>query len=256
MVASKNSLSYGRHGLVGVLTPQANTTVEPELWCLLPSGWSMLNARLSSAGDTIEARLLDYTENFSATARGFANAPIDAIAFACTGASYLMGAGDENRLLDKWQDTHQIPCVTAARATMKCLRQLGASSIALLSPYPESLRSVSIRYWKSCGFDVVACAGPTLDSDSFHPIYTMDNDSIYASYQRLSESGADVVVMLGTGMPSLRALCKGYEQGLQQAISCNLALAWDTVNSVSGDQSLAAWLAGCHWREKLKLLVG
>ena len=49
---------YGRAGLVGVLTPQANTTVEPEIWTLLPPGWSMINARLTSSKDSIEARLV------------------------------------------------------------------------------------------------------------------------------------------------------------------------------------------------------
>ena len=39
---------YGKKGLIGVLTPQANTTVEPEFWTLLPTGWSLINTRLTS----------------------------------------------------------------------------------------------------------------------------------------------------------------------------------------------------------------
>ena len=58
---------YGRKGLIGVLTPQANTTVEPEFWTLLPTGWSLINTRLTSKKKTIESRLVDYTKNFEKT---------------------------------------------------------------------------------------------------------------------------------------------------------------------------------------------
>ena len=90
---------YGSAGLIGVLTPQANTTVEPEIWTLLPPGWSMVNARLTSSEDTIEARLVDYTTKFADTAAQFANAPVDVIVAACTGASYLIGAEAEARIV-------------------------------------------------------------------------------------------------------------------------------------------------------------
>ena len=48
------ALEYGQKGLCGVLTPQANTTVEAEMWALLSPGHSLINARLVSAQNTIE----------------------------------------------------------------------------------------------------------------------------------------------------------------------------------------------------------
>ena len=61
------ALEYGQKGLCGVLTPQANTTVEAELWALLSPGHSLINARLVSAQNTIEKRLIDYTSRFAET---------------------------------------------------------------------------------------------------------------------------------------------------------------------------------------------
>ncbi len=43
-----------------MLTPQANTTVEPEFAILLPPGYAFLNARMVSNKPTIEGRLDDY----------------------------------------------------------------------------------------------------------------------------------------------------------------------------------------------------
>ena len=88
-------LEYAKRGLVGVLTPQANTTVEPEFNILWPDGVGMINARMTSDKGTIVDRLYDYVDQIEATFDRFANAPIDAACFGCTGASYLIGRARE-----------------------------------------------------------------------------------------------------------------------------------------------------------------
>jgi len=57
------AIEYGPSGLIGVLTPQANTTVEPEFSILLPTGYSTINARLLSDKKSIATRLVDYFFN-------------------------------------------------------------------------------------------------------------------------------------------------------------------------------------------------
>ena len=42
------SLEYAQDGLIGLMTPQANTTVEPEMGILLPPRMGMISARLTS----------------------------------------------------------------------------------------------------------------------------------------------------------------------------------------------------------------
>ena len=84
-------LEYAPDGLMGVFTPQANTTVEPELGILVPPGMAWINGRLLSDARTIDDRLLDYFSNYGNALRQFANAPVGVIGFACTGASYLAG---------------------------------------------------------------------------------------------------------------------------------------------------------------------
>jgi maleate isomerase len=249
---------YGNAGTIGVLTPQANTTVEPELWALLPAHWSMLNARLTSSLDSIEARLVDYTGKFNVTSGQFANAPIDVIAAACTGASYLIGAEAEARLVDEVQSSHGKPFLTAALASVAALRLMGAKKIALLTPYPESLNRHSTPYWESFGFEVVAKTGPALETDAFHPIYAMTGNGVLAAYRELSASGADAVLMLGTGMATLYPMLAGHAEGLIPAISCNVALVWAAVQARDwqslGATDLPDWLSGERWQERLKLM--
>ena len=153
---------YGAAGLLGVLVPQANTTVEPELWALLLPDWSMLAARLTSGAGSIAERLVDYTDRIDATAAQFANAPVTALAFACTGASYLAGAAEEDAVVARVSAAHGVPLVTAARASTAALRAMGAQRVALLSPYPEDLTRAGGQSFESVlhlGQKRFACLG-------------------------------------------------------------------------------------------------
>lgn len=242
---------YGSAGLLGVLTPQANTTVEPEFWALLPPGWSLINARLTSPKPTIEERLVDYTTRFGTTAEQFANAPVTALAAACTGASYLIGLEAEDRLTAEIEARFAVPFLTGATASLAMLAALGARRVALLTPYPESLNLKSLAYWRARGLDIAAHEGPAPDASAFHPIYAMRGSGVLAAYRQLSETDCDVILMLGTGMATLDALLAGRDEGLRPAISCNLALVWAATQP---DTDPAGWIAGGHWAPRYRAL--
>lgn len=252
------ALEYGTRGLIGVLTPQANTTVEPEMWALAPPHMSLINARLTSDAGSIEARLVDYTTKFATVAGRFANAPVTSIAAACTGASYLIGAEAEARIVDEIEQARGVPFLTAALASVAALRQMRAERIALLSPYPDSLNVKSTGYWQGHGFTVVAKAGPALRTDAFHPIYAMTGSGVLQAYHDLSATGADAVLMLGTGMATLRPILAGRAAGLVPAVSCNLALMWAAHQGRRWDAlapaDIEGWLRGNHWARRLEAL--
>jgi maleate isomerase len=104
-------VEYASKGLIGLLTPQANTTVEPEFSILMPAGYAHINARLVSQATTIELRLVDYFRIASQTLMQFANAPIEALALGCTGASYLAGRENEEKLLAELSDMRGVPAL-------------------------------------------------------------------------------------------------------------------------------------------------
>ena len=254
------AVEYGQNGLCGVLTPQANTTVEAELWALLSPGQSLINARLVSNQNTIESRLIEYTGRFGETIERFANAPINCIAAACTGASYLIGAEREAGIVQDMQSRFGVPFITAALATVAALRAMKSKRIAILTPYPDSLNKYCVPYWEGFGLEVIAKAGPALEITAFHPIYAMEGDGVLAAYRELSETDADVVLMLGTGMATLGPLLAGLDEGLKPAISCNLALAWAAVQARPWNEldytNFEAWRNAAHWRARYNGLFG
>jgi maleate cis-trans isomerase len=245
------ALEYAPRGLLGVLTPQANTTVEPEFAALLPPGIAMLNARMTSSRPTIVARLLDYLAALEAWTAQFANAPVNAIAFACTGASYYAGVAEEEAAVARITAARGVPFITAGHAVRDAFRALGARRIGLVSPYPQELTDAAIAYWEALGFQVARVSGSELKDGVFHPIYAMDGEGAHRALLALDPDGLEAIAMLGTGMPTLAPIRRTpFHRGVP-VISCMLALAWRSVCALDGAApsraTLLPWVRGEGW---------
>ena len=252
------SLAYARAGLLGVLTPQANTTVEPEFSILLPPATAMLTARLTSARPVLNDRLVDYVAGLDGTCAQFANAPLGAIAFACTGSSYLVGPAAEDAAVARL--SARAPFITAGRAVCDAFRALGARRIGLVSPYPPDLTEASAAYWTARGFDVVRIIAMATPGAAFHPIYALAEDDAGAALAAMRGAGAEAIILLDTGMPSLGAILAQPEVGGAPVISCNLALIWQAIAALRGEAadgvSLRRWISGADWRARYRERLG
>jgi maleate cis-trans isomerase len=255
------SLEYAPRGLVGLLVPQANTTVEAEFGILMPPGIAAIAARLTSPHAGIADRMRDYIASLDATIAQFADAPLGALALAVTGASYYTGAAEEDEAVARLEDRLGVPVVTAARAVRDSLLALGARRIGLVSPYPPDVTAASAAYWTARGFAVARIAETTPPAGAFHPIYALGSDAAVAALDSLDAAGLDAVVMLGTGMPTLRAILARPALGAAPVTSSMLSLAWRVAEALARGrtagappppaESLRPWIAGEGWRARL-----
>ena len=248
------TLAYAPRGLVGLLTPQGNTTVEPECAVLWPHGVGHLNARLVSQEATIEARLRHYYTKLNDDMAQFGSAPVQVVASTCTGASYLLGAQAEDELFAQLSARWQRPVTNSALASVAALRALGAQRIGLVSPYPAGLTQASQGYWASRGFEVAAVAVADGEDDGFHPIYSLGHAPAGRALQRLPQHGLDAVLLLGTGMPTVAAMVAHGRWGQAPVFSCLMATVWHVAAqlTVLGGQGadLLALLEHGPWRAR------
>lgn len=246
-------VEYARKGLIGLLTPQANTTVEPEFSILMPPGYAFLNARLVSDKPTIESRLGDYFNDMGDTATQFANAPVGVYAFACTGASYLQGIARERAAVEAIEAVRGHPFVTAGRAVADALTVLGARRIGLVSPYPPDLTEASKTYWRGHGFVVAAVSSAFNAASDFHPIYSLAAEAAGSALSDIAGKPVDAVVMLGTGMPTLGPILAHASASASPVLSCMSALAWRSLAvfepALKQPDAARRYLAGEGWRE-------
>ena len=250
------SLEYAPRGLIGMLTPQANTTVEPEFNILWPPGVAMINARLMSDKDSISARLVDYFDNYGASLKQFANAPVGVVGAACTGASYLAGREREAAVAGEIAARHGHPFITAAMAVVDALALMKARRIGLVSPYPDDLDRASVAYWQSHGLEVAEIANAFNAASTFHPIYSLGGSAASQALRTLEEKPLDAIVMLGTGMPTLAPIADSIGWKGAPVMSCNLCLAWWLVESLAKRpfslSTLEPWLQGRGWVDRLR----
>ena len=211
---------YGR--AVGIATPQANTTVEPEMQLLLEG--TVLTARLTSPIADSRARLIDYFDRLPDTLAHFDVAPLAASGFACTGSAYLVGRAEEERRIAAATESAGHPVLSAAAAIRAALGELGAKRIALLSPYPKWLSDAGQAYWRDAGFTLVSVAGLPAELLDTRNIYKLTTARVLEVFARLDTRGADAVLLSGTGMPTLRTIAS-VRPGIP-VLSSNLCLAW------------------------------
>ncbi len=250
-------VEYARKGLIGVLTPQANTTVEPEFSILLPPGYAFLTARMVSDKPTLEGRLQDYFATMERWVAQFAGAPMKAVAFACTGASYLQGIEREARAVEALQTALKVEFLTAGRAVADALGRFGARRIALVSPYPPALTEASVGYWRSHGFDIASVTNVIQGVSTFHPIYDLTTSSVEDAVAAIDLKSVEAVLVLGTGVPSLGAVLKYAANDLSvPVLSCTEALAWRSLtvfdSTLAEPTAMRRYFAGDGWGERFR----
>jgi len=224
---------YGPRARVGVATPQANPTVEPEMRALIPAPIGVYGTRLTHAAPRVEERLAHYIRHMPEAVRSFGSMNIAAFGFGCTGSSYVAGRALEDELTAAAQDACRVPVITAAQAIRRTLAALGATRIALVSPYPEGLAEAGYRYWEAAGIRIFGKLRVDPQIVDTHRIYELTSDDALAALQAVERHDAQCLVASGTGMPTLRALRTLRGRLPVPVISSNLCLAWLLVRTVA-----------------------
>lgn len=214
---------YGRAGVVGIGTPQANPTVEAEMRVLMPPNVLVAVSRLTSAAEQPFDRLCDYLEHMDRALAQFDTLRPAAYGFACTGSSYLVDRERERTLIARLEARFGYPIITATAALHDELQRLGAKRIALTSPYPAALADAAATYWRARGYEVAEVRRIETGSTDTRSIYALGTADARPIAAELAASDVDAVLLSGTGMPSL-ALLADPPTGVP-LLSSNLCLA-------------------------------
>lgn len=253
----RQEFEYGAGGVVGILTPQSNTTVEPELAVLLPADTNMLVGRLRSSREQLADRLREYLETVGTAFSQLSAIQLDVLYFACTGACYELGAEREAELL-RAAVGGRCDVISAAGAVDKALAVAGARRLAIVSPYPRWLTDACSRFWADRGFDVRQVVQIHEDNVAAD-IYGLRTERVEAALAAVNQHGVDAVLLAGTGMPTLGTLVKR-SQSSQHALvlSANACMSWYVTQTLASEPLSAASLQefmspAAQWSERFAL---
>lgn len=229
--AQRLEREYGCVATIGLTVPQANPIVEPEFYALMPDGVNIITSRLQGSRTDSKDRLVGYLDNLGGTLDAFDTAEVDCAAYACTGSSYIVGRERDAEVMAAMQERFGYRVISAAIAIQDALNHLGVKRIAVFAPYPDWLADLSISYWREAGFEVVDHAAAPLDPSDTRSVYKIRSDSVLKNVSQLAMDRAEVLLLTGTGMPTLKAIPVISEAIGKPVLSSNLCLAWSVLRA-------------------------
>ena len=225
------SLGFGNVARVGHLYPSGGLC-DYEIQLMAPSGVQFLTTRLPfrNTGVSDDLALADDLEFHAGL---LADAAVELIAFNCTAASMLIGPENIRRRI---LDSTGLPSVSTIEAVTDALREVHATRILLLNPYPRTVESIEIQHFQDAGFNVVASRGPScstpVEQGSIPPQRWLEETMAF------DFSSADAILLSCAGTQSAAVHAQIEAASGLPLITSNQALLWSVLRELGIDHDL------------------
>src|SRR5260370_13066825 len=144
---------HGWRARLVVLTHEDSAISESELWTMAPAGVSLHTSRVPFADP---ATFADPPGPDNATAL-LARLPLQAIIYAWTAGSYLLGTTGEKELVSRVeQHANGIPVLMSAAAATAAFQALEAERVALIHGpfFTDDFDHKGVAYFEERGFEI------------------------------------------------------------------------------------------------------
>ncbi len=198
---------------LGLIVPSSNTTMETELPAMFArrgertgETFTWHSARVRMTRVTPE-ELRAMVAASDAAAQALADAPVEAIAYACLVAVMCRGPGahrdvEAQLAASLAASPRQPPVVSSAGALIDGLRALGARRVALVTPYLRPLTDQVADYVRGEGFEVTETV--SLEVADNVEVGRLDPRHLVEEARRLDTAEIDALVLSAcVQMPSL-----------------------------------------------------
>jgi len=201
---------------VGLIVPSSNVTMETEIPALLSRhpGLAGRGVTFHSSRATLHRvdpeSLRRMVSESDRCARELADARLDAVAYACLIAIMASGPGaheaEEQRLAAALAaGGSSVPVTSSAGALVRALQRLGATRVAIVTPYLKPLTGLVAAYLAGYGIEVADSV--SLEVADNVEVGRLDPARLPGHVRRLDLAGVDALVLSAcVQMPSLAVL--------------------------------------------------
>ena len=233
---------YGKRGRVGLIALATDTCALPDYARLMPEGVTVYQTMIglprgeASATSLVEMLGDDRIERAAELLRWL---DVDIIVFACTTGSLLHGPGWDRTLAERIERASGKPATTTTSAVLDGLRALGATTLAIATPYIEELNEAERRFLEASGYRVANIIGlgcPT-DADTSR----LEPADAIALAERVDTPEADAIFISCTTFDCLPAVEVLEQRRGKPVITSNLAGGWAAMRRIGVDDAVPGY---------------
>lgn len=233
--------SQGFRAKVGFLVPSTNTSAQPEIDDLRPSGVTNHISRMAIRNSTMIERpgfdqvLNDIRASARPAIETLCNADPDIVVIGVSPEAFWAGADKQPDVLRTFQaDAQGRPVITSADAIDAALRHLGdLTRVAIITPYLKLGDDTVRRSFDDQGYDVVAIEG--LGAHTPTSIAHIDQARLRAAIASVDSPDVEAIVQVGTNVAMARVAASAEPFLNKPVLSNNSALYWHTLRTLGID---------------------
>ena len=233
---------YGPRGRIGLITLASDASVLPEYARVMPDGVSVYAAPIVlPRGEVTAAALAEMLEGdqLERAAALLVWTDVDIIVFACTTGSLVHGVGWDREVAARIARASGRAATTTTTAVLDALRAVGATSLAVATPYLEELNVIERQFLEASGFAVVSIAGLGCATDA--EIGRLELADAVALVERVDTPEADAVFISCTNLHCLPAIASLEWQLGKPVVTSNIAGAWAALRQIGVDDQIAGY---------------
>ncbi|WP_018004432.1 maleate cis-trans isomerase family protein [Cupriavidus neocaledonicus] len=218
------SLGFGYQARIGHLYPSGGLC-DFEVQLMAPAGVQFVTTRMPFSRTSLESDKAVVADVESHAAL-LATAEVSLIAMNCTAASMAVGAQAINQRIF---DATGIPSITTTDAILAALRAIGASRVALMTPYPSEVVEMEIAFLARHNIEVTCdisdpCSTP-IQQGSFPASHWAELAA------QIDTDQADAVLISCAGI-QVSGVIEAIERAGKPVVASNQALLWHCLRTL------------------------
>ena len=231
---------YGWIAKIGLIVPSTNTVNEAEWARMLPPGISVHTSRVLLVGKSSRESFEAMAGLVEKAAHELATAEVDLIAYGCTSGSFLCPSDEIRGAISK---AAGCPALTTSDAVVAALRVLGASRVALGTPYMDFVTREEVDFLGREGFEVPAWHGLRLGKTQAQRrgINRVPADVTLGLARFVDRPEADAIFLSCTALPTIAVIAALEEELGKPVVTSNQATLWHSLRSLGIGQRIAGF---------------
>jgi maleate isomerase len=233
---------YGSRGRIGLITLASDSSVLPEYVRVMPDGVAVYAAPIVlPRGEVTAPALAEMLEGdqLERAAALLVWTDVDVIVFACTTGSMVHGVGWDREVAARIARASGRVATTTTTAVLGALEAMGATSLAVATPYLDELNVIERQFLEESGFAVASIAGLGCATDA--EIGRLEPADAVALVERVDTPEADAVFISCTNFHCLSAIASLERQLGKPVVTSNLAGAWAALRQIGVDDQIVGY---------------